>query len=137
MQVRPETRKPITLRYLLYVRTRNRIVLVILGAQWKCFGQKSDPNIQLKCIAQKLMHYSGLSFPVLEPPELSRANRTINKDWNIRYGLHGSNEASEMAMPLTGMNLEFSSRRHFRRVHPPGMKSTRSAVKALHPVFFS
>ncbi len=39
--------------YLLYVRTGNRIVLVILGAQWRCFGQKSDPNIQSGRIAQK------------------------------------------------------------------------------------
>jgi hypothetical protein len=30
------------------------------GVQERFFGQKSDPNIQFGCRAEKLMHYSGL-----------------------------------------------------------------------------
>jgi hypothetical protein len=37
-------------------------VLRASRAQWKFCGQKSDPNMQFGCIAQKLMHYSGLNL---------------------------------------------------------------------------
>jgi hypothetical protein len=30
------------------------------GVQWKFFRQKSDPNMQFGCRAEKLMHYFGL-----------------------------------------------------------------------------
>jgi hypothetical protein len=36
------------------------MVLGASGSQRKFFGQKSDPNMQFGCIAQKSMHYSGL-----------------------------------------------------------------------------
>jgi DNA-binding NtrC family response regulator len=36
------------------------MVLRTSEVQGRFFGEKSDPNMQFGCIAQKLMHYSGL-----------------------------------------------------------------------------
>jgi hypothetical protein len=51
--------KPVSLTFHLHILLGNRMALGASGVHQRFFRQKSDPNIQFGCRAEKLMHYSG------------------------------------------------------------------------------
>ena len=65
--------KPVSLTFHLHILLGNRMVLEASGVQRRFFRQKSDPNMQFGCRADKLMHYSGRRyFRQMRSKDLSR-----------------------------------------------------------------
>ena len=61
-EVCPEIAKTSLIDFSLAYSIGKLYALGASGAQRRFFGQKSDPNMQFGCRAQKLMHYSGQYF---------------------------------------------------------------------------
>ena len=59
--------------------------LRVSGSQCKFFEQKSDLNMQFGCIAQKLMHYSGLWQLLSAPTTVWPSNPFVRLRHEVVY----------------------------------------------------
>ncbi len=81
-----KSHKLVSLTFHLHILLRNRMILGGSGVQQRFFRQKSDPNTQFGCRAEKLMHHSGsrLNFNKVFH-KVKHGIRAVKNLSNLRY----------------------------------------------------